>query len=73
MRSDVDRLHDILDAIVAIQENASTRQRFDEDKMVRVWCLHPRCRLYRASREGNERGVRRGGRSPITGPWIVDL
>lgn len=40
MRSDVDRLHDILDAIAAIQEDACTRQRFDDDKMLRVWCLH---------------------------------
>lgn len=40
MRSDSDRLLDILEAIAAIQENAGSRQRFDDDKMLRVWCLH---------------------------------
>jgi uncharacterized protein with HEPN domain len=40
MRADSDRLLDILEAIAAIQEQAQSRQKFDEDKMLRVWCLH---------------------------------
>jgi uncharacterized protein with HEPN domain len=40
MRPDADRLLDILEAIAAIQEHAQSRERFDQDKMLRVWCLH---------------------------------
>jgi uncharacterized protein with HEPN domain len=40
VRADSDRLLDILEAIAAIQEQAQTRERFDADKMLRVWCLH---------------------------------
>jgi uncharacterized protein with HEPN domain len=40
VRADNDRLLDILEAIAAIQEQAQTRERFDADKMLRVWCLH---------------------------------
>jgi uncharacterized protein with HEPN domain len=40
MRADSDRLIDILEAIAAIREHAISRQRFDGDKMLRVWCLH---------------------------------
>jgi uncharacterized protein with HEPN domain len=40
VRADSDRLPDILEAIAAIQEQAQTRERFDADKMLRVWCLH---------------------------------
>ena len=31
---------DILEAIAAIQEQAKNRERFDMDKLLRVWCLH---------------------------------
>jgi uncharacterized protein with HEPN domain len=40
VRADNDRLLDILEAIAAIQKQAHTRERFDADKMLRVWCLH---------------------------------
>ncbi len=40
MRADRDRLLDILEAIAAIQEQAQTRERFNADKLLRVWCLH---------------------------------
>ena len=40
MRADVDRLLDILEAIDAIQKEATSRAHFDTNKMVRVWCLH---------------------------------
>jgi len=40
VRSDSDRLLDILEAIQAIQDHAQTRESFDADKMLRVWCLH---------------------------------
>lgn len=40
MRSDSDRLLDILEAIAAIREHAVSRQSFDDDRMLRVWCLH---------------------------------
>ena len=40
MRADSDRLLDILEAIAAIREYAVSRQRFDDDRMLRVWCLH---------------------------------
>jgi uncharacterized protein with HEPN domain len=40
VRADSDRLLDILEAIAAIQEHAQTRERFEADKMLRVWCLH---------------------------------
>jgi uncharacterized protein with HEPN domain len=40
VRADRDRLLDILEAIAAVQEQAQTRERFDADKMLRVWCLH---------------------------------
>jgi len=40
MRADTDRLLDILEAIAAIQEHAQKRETFENDKMLRVWCLH---------------------------------
>jgi uncharacterized protein with HEPN domain len=40
VRADRDRLLDILEAIAAIQEQAQTRERFDADRLLRVWCLH---------------------------------
>jgi uncharacterized protein with HEPN domain len=40
MRADSDRLLDILEAIAAIQEHVRDRKKFDDDKMLRVWCLH---------------------------------
>ena len=40
MRADSDRLLDILEAIESIQGQATDRSRFDEDKMLQVWCLH---------------------------------
>ena len=40
MRADADRLLDILEAIDAIQKEATSRADFDANKMVRVWCLH---------------------------------
>jgi hypothetical protein len=40
MRHDEDRLLDILDAIKAIQDQVQSRDMFDKDKMLRVWCLH---------------------------------
>jgi len=41
MRSDEDRLRDVLDAIEAIQTRAgSDRTLFDADELIRVWCLH---------------------------------
>jgi uncharacterized protein with HEPN domain len=40
VRADNDRLLDILEAIAAIREQAQTREQFDADKMLRVWCLH---------------------------------
>jgi len=40
MRTDGDRLLDILDAIAAIQAHAQSRDEFDQDEMLRVWCLH---------------------------------
>ena len=39
MRSDNDRLLDMLDAMDAIERRAVTKDAFDEDEMVRVWCL----------------------------------
>lgn len=40
MRHDQDRLLDMLDAIRAIEDRVSNRAKFDEDDMLRVWCLH---------------------------------
>lgn len=41
MRTDEDRLRDIVDAIDAIRSRVgSERSAFDADAMVRVWCLH---------------------------------
>jgi len=41
LRKDEDRLRDILDALGAIRSRVgSERSRFDDDAMVRVWCLH---------------------------------
>jgi uncharacterized protein with HEPN domain len=40
VRRDLDRLHDILEAIAAIERYADhDRERFDADELVRVWCL----------------------------------
>lgn len=40
MRQDLDRLHDILEAIAAIRRyTVCGRERFDGDELVRVWCL----------------------------------
>jgi hypothetical protein len=41
VRSDEDRLRDVLDAIGAIERRAlGGREAFDADEMLRVWCLH---------------------------------
>ena len=40
MRSDQDRLLDMLDAMDAIERRAVTKDAFDKDELVRVWCLH---------------------------------
>ena len=40
MRHDADRISDILDAIEKIQSRLTTREIFDSDEMLRVWCLH---------------------------------
>ncbi|MEW6263783.1 MAG: HepT-like ribonuclease domain-containing protein [Thermodesulfobacteriota bacterium] len=40
MRKDIDRLHDILDAIEAITRHIQGgRESFDRDELIRVWCL----------------------------------
>jgi uncharacterized protein with HEPN domain len=40
VRGDRDRLLDILTAIDAITSRVTTRQDFDRDPLVQVWCLH---------------------------------
>jgi uncharacterized protein with HEPN domain len=41
VRRDEERLRDVLDAIAAIARyTAGGRQRFDDDELVRVFCLH---------------------------------
>lgn len=40
MRKDLDRLHDIADAIADIERYTSAgKARFDADELVRTWCL----------------------------------
>jgi uncharacterized protein with HEPN domain len=40
VRRDLDRLRDILEAIEAIERHtAGGRERFDQDELVRTWCL----------------------------------
>ena len=41
MRSDADRLRDVLDAIFAIESRTGTgRDSFDSDPLIRVWVIH---------------------------------
>lgn len=40
MRSDEDRILDISEAIAAIVERVRLRKDFDDDELLRVWCLH---------------------------------
>ena len=40
VRSDEDRILDISEAIAAIANRVKTREDFDGDKVLRVWCLH---------------------------------
>ncbi len=40
MRHDEDRLLDIQEAIDAILRRTSERSEFDNDELLRVWCLH---------------------------------
>ena len=40
MRKDMDRLHDMMEAIDAIERYTQNgREAFDNDELVRVWCL----------------------------------
>ncbi len=40
MRSDKERVLDIQEAITSIQGRVDVKQQFDDDDMLRVWCLH---------------------------------
>ena len=40
MRSDEDRILDISEAIAAISKRVRSRKDFDDDELLRVWCLH---------------------------------
>jgi uncharacterized protein with HEPN domain len=40
MRSDLDRLNDILAAIAKIEERAADRLAFQNDEMLQVWVIH---------------------------------
>jgi uncharacterized protein with HEPN domain len=40
LRSDEDRILDISEAIAAIAERVQSRRDFDDDELIRVWCLH---------------------------------
>ncbi len=39
-RSDKDRILDIFEAMAAIANRVKTREDFDGDEVLRVWCLH---------------------------------
>lgn len=39
MRLDQERLHDILEAIVAIRRYAHKKEEFDQNELIQVWCL----------------------------------
>jgi uncharacterized protein with HEPN domain len=40
VRSDEDRILDISEAIAAISKRVRSRKDFDDDELLRVWCLH---------------------------------
>jgi uncharacterized protein with HEPN domain len=66
MRSDLERLHDILEAIGRIERYAAEgRERFDRDELVQTWIVH-HIQLIGEAARGLSEHVRR--RSPAI-PW----